>query len=643
LILVEGKIMVREDVWFKSNLPQDHAIQNTQNSSEQQKAEHDQAVDSPKKTRFAPEEGVIEQAAEPSAYVDVKNIIRGSRGNRGVPPARFAPQFAGAIDEINGVRAAPDGPWDLYKYDDKVEGGVATQEEYKGIGDKKVLHPVKSTGNEKPMNLLLQYKYKRDKEGKICQRKVRLCADGRSQKRNGFVGETFAPVISTAMMLMAMTLGVQAGLQFIQFDWNMAFLNADNDRLEYAKPPPGYPMPPGTDLLRIDKGLYGQLHSAHLWHEHMSKGLIDDGFIESPTAKCLYIRKAENGEPASLIFIHVDDGCLMTNDTAAAEKVLHSLNAKNELESEKMSWYIGLKVDETKDGIKISAPAYIDQMLTRFKMQDCNPVLTPADPNVILVANTGPRHECPYQEAVGSLLYLSNKCRPETAFRVNQLSRYNCNPSKEHWTAVKHLMRYFKGSKNKGICLQRNMPKGTTLLEAVKNCKIEVYTDSDYAMDRDTRKSTSGFCIYLNNNLIYWSSRKQACTAQSTAEAEMIAGCAGAKYAQYVRKALHEIWMILDGKHASMNKGEKNNVSVMINSPKPDLFIDNKAAEIVAKTGDFTKRMRHIDVRYYYLADQVKRNQISVNHIAGTENPADLFTKAVKLEVFNHLISQLVR
>ena len=170
-------------------------------------------------------------------------------------------------------------------------------------------------------------------------------------------------------------------------------------------------------------------------------------------------------------------------------------------------------------------------MLTRFKMQDCNPVLTPADPNVVFVANTGYLHECPYQEAVGCLLYLSNKCRSEIAFRVNQLSRYNCNPCKEHWTAVKHLVRYFKWCKNKRICLQKNTPKGTTSLEAVKNCKIEMYTDSGNAMDRDMRKSTSGFCIYLSNNLIYWSSKKQTSTAK------MIAGCAGAKYAQYIRKA----------------------------------------------------------------------------------------------------------
>ncbi len=420
-------------------------------------------------------------------------------------------------------------------------------------------------------------------------------------------------------------------------------MNADNNRIEYAKPPPGYPMPPGTDLLRIDKALYGQLQSAHLWHIHMAKGLKEEGFIESPTAKCLYIRPKTNGEPASIIFVHVDDGCLMTNDTAAAEKVLSKLNAKNELESEKMSWYIGLKIDDTTSGVKISAPAYIDQMLIRFKMKDCNPAMTPADPNVVLVKNTGPRHECPYQEAIGYLLYISNKCRPEITFQINKLSRYNSNPSKEHWTAVKHAMRYLKGTKYKGICLDRNMPKGTTILKAVRNSKIEVFTDSDYAMDRDTRRSTSGFMIYLNGNLIYWSSRKQECNAQSTAEAEMIAGCDGAKYAHFIRKALHELLMILEGNHTQMNKGEKNKVPVVIQSKTPDLFIDNKAAEIVAKTGDFTKRMRHIDVRYYYLADQVKRKQISVHHIAGTENPADLFTKAVKLEVFRHLISQLVR
>ncbi len=222
LILVDGKKVIREDVWFKENLPHDHVLEKI-SEPEGKRHETNARIKPTKTVRFAPKEGVVEKADKPTTNVDTNNVIRGSRGNRGVPPQRFAPQFAGAIEEMNELRKAPAGPWDLYKYEDRVEWGESTQKEYKSIADKRVLFPVKSTGNEKPMNLLLQYKYKRDKEGKIIQRKVRLCADGRSQKKNGFEGQTFAPVISTAMMLMAMSLRVQAGLQFIQFDWNSAF------------------------------------------------------------------------------------------------------------------------------------------------------------------------------------------------------------------------------------------------------------------------------------------------------------------------------------------------------------------------------------------------------------------------------------
>jgi hypothetical protein len=150
----------------------------------------------------------------------------------------------------------------------------------------------------------------------------------------------------------------------------------------------------------------------------------------------------------------------------------------------------------------------------------------------------------------------------------------------------------------------------------------------------------------LNGNLIYWSSKKQPVIAQSTAEAETIARCDGAKYAEFIRKTLHEIEMILSGKSAQMNQGEENSHIMQHMRNKTydtNLFTDNKAAETVANSGDFTKKMKHIDVRYYYKAAQVKKGILTVKHIPGKDNQADLFTKPVKLPAFRILISRLVQ
>ncbi len=291
-------------------------------------------------------------------------------------------------------------------------------------------------------------------------------------------------------------------------------------------------------------------------------------------------------KPPSIIFVHVDDGCLMTTNQKAAQKGIDRLNQKNKLDSEEMNWYIGLKFEHTKDKgkLKISCPAYIEDMLGKFNMSNCNPALTPADPNVELHKNEGEPHDCPYQEAIGSLMYPSTKCRPDIIFIVNKLSSYNNNPSKVHWTAVKRVLRYMKGTKDKEVFFKRNMQKGTSLLQAIMNSKIDVYMDSDYAMDCDARRSTSGYMICLNCNLVYWASKKQAVTAQSTAEAETIAACEGVKHAQFIRKTLHEVQMILSGRAAEMNQGEQNCHSICLQSNTIDtsLFIDNKAAKRVA-------------------------------------------------------------
>jgi hypothetical protein len=112
----------------------------------------------------------------------------------------------------------------------------------------------------------------------------------------------------------------------------------------------------------------------------------------------------------------------------------------------------------------------------------------PADPNVVLKKNKGQRYECPYQEAVGSLNYASCKFRPNITFQVNKLASYCKKTGKAHWSAVKHLLAYLKGSKEKCVYITKTTAEGTTLLQAVSTCKLEVYTDSDYAMDADERK-----------------------------------------------------------------------------------------------------------------------------------------------------------
>lgn len=117
----------------------------------------------------------------------------------------------------------------------------------------------------------------------------------------------------------------------------------------------------------------------------------------------------------------------------------------------------------------------------------------------------------PYQEAVGSLLYLAQGSRPDIA--VNDVSRFNAKHSIEHWNAIIRIMRYLKHTKGMKLCYTKSGEK----------CDLHAYSDSDWASDLDKRRSCTGFVIKLSGAAINWKSHRQDIVALSSTEAEYIA------------------------------------------------------------------------------------------------------------------------
>ena len=117
----------------------------------------------------------------------------------------------------------------------------------------------------------------------------------------------------------------------------------------------------------------------------------------------------------------------------------------------------------------------------------------------------------PYSSAVGSLMYAMVCTRPDIAHAVGVVSRFLSNPGKEHWAAVKWILRYLRGTSRLCLCFGDDEPV------------LEGYTDADMAGDTDSRKSTSGFLMTFAGGAVSWQSKLQKCVALSTTEAEYIA------------------------------------------------------------------------------------------------------------------------
>ena len=108
-------------------------------------------------------------------------------------------------------------------------------------------------------------------------------------------------------------------------------------------------------------------------------------------------------------------------------------------------------------------------------------------------------------------MYLSTGTRLDIAFAVSNAARFSSNPSKQHWMAVKRIIRYLKGTRDLGILYTRSAEDD-----------LIGFSDSDWAGDWDNRKSTSGYLFKLSSRPISWRSKKQTSVALSTAEAELV-------------------------------------------------------------------------------------------------------------------------
>ena len=107
----------------------------------------------------------------------------------------------------------------------------------------------------------------------------------------------------------------------------------------------------------------------------------------------------------------------------------------------------------------------------------------------------------PYNSAVGALMYLATCTRPDIAYTVSQLSRFNSNPGPQHWAAVKHLFRYVKAT----IGLKLTYAPDPSSKEL-----FSVYSDADYAGEKDSLKSTGGYVVKIGTSAVDWSSKLQS-------------------------------------------------------------------------------------------------------------------------------------
>ena len=452
------------------------------------------------------------------------------------------------------------------------------------------------------------FKTKINPDGSLSKYKSRLVAQGYSQKQGIDYTEVFAPVVKHESLRTLLAIANQFDMDVHQMDVNSAYLNGDIDADIYMKQPEGYIDPNHPNkVCKLRKGLYGLKQGARCWNKKMDAFLKSEGFTASSADPCMYIKRKKG--KTLILALYVDDTVIAANCKHMLADIKRKLSAKFKMEDlGEVKYILGMSVkrDRQAGTLSIDQRGYIEGVLKRFGMDQCNPVSTPLEAGKQLT-KTDEKEEGVdtrrYQEIVGSLIYASITTRPDIAHAVNVLSQQMAKPNNEHWSAAKRVLRYLKGSLDVGILFRKS-----------DNFELVGYSDADWAGCNDSRKSTSGYVFMLGGNVISWTSKKQPVVALSTTEAEYIALCLATQEAIWLRRLLE-----------SVGQPQKTPTTI---------YEDNQGAISISKNPINHSRTKHIDIKFHFVRDAVQKNETLIVHCTTQEMVADTFTKGLPKPAF---------
>ncbi|GJR94670.1 ribonuclease H-like domain-containing protein [Tanacetum coccineum] len=215
------------------------------------------------------------------------------------------------------------------------------------------------------------------------------------------------------------------------------------------------------------------------------------------------------------LLVYVDDIIIIGNSLAEIKKVKQFLKTKFMIKDlGKLKYFLGIEVLDTPKGICLNQRKYCLKLIDEFRLLAGKPSNLPMQPNISLTSepsDTDPLLDnvTEYQKLIAKLIYLTTT-RPDIAYTVSCLSQFMHNPFKSHLKTTLKVIRYLKGSPGKGI----NVIKGS-----VSSIDLKAYSDADWARCADTRRSITGYCVFMCSSLVSWKSTNQNTISKSSIEA----------------------------------------------------------------------------------------------------------------------------
>lgn len=476
---------------------------------------------------------------------------------------------------------------------------------------------------------------KRNADGSISRYKARFCAQGFSQLEGWDYHLTYSNTVRLDTLRALMAIAATRGYKLTGVDVKTAYLNGELKEEIYMKQPPlfektgegGEPM-----VCKLVKSIYGLKQSGACWEERLVTELSRIGFSQCDTDPCLF--KMTSGKHVIFLASYVDDLSIASSCPHLREKTVKEISKSFDLtDTGDLTWLLGTGISQDlKAGtVTLDQSLYIEEMMQIFLPHELSaprksPTLPCSEAIMNLTSDTPADKVDPrYRKGVGKLNWLVSVSRPDLAYTLSILARFNSCGGEEHMDALLKAIRYAYATRRSRLTFRAHHGKSPTALEATISANSGLtaeslggatllgYTDSSHGGERPM----AGYAMFLMNCLICWAAYRLPHTSLSSCEGEYVAATRATTLISALR-------VVLDFLGAA--------------DPAPTILLcDNQAAVQLSENNTSSKRLKHIATRLAYLREAVNGKLIQLHFIKTNAQLADIFTKPLNATQFHKL------
>jgi hypothetical protein len=329
--------------------------------------------------------------------------------------------------------------------------------------------------------------------------KARWVVHGFKQRPGIDFDQKFSPVVKPVTIRTVLHLAAVRNWPVHQLDVKNTFLHSELSKRVYCLQPAGFIDDQHTDhVCLLSKSLYGLKQALHAWFQRFSMHLRQAGFHATRSDSLLFVYK--HGANVAYLLLYVDDIILTASTLAFLHRVVNVLKGMFAMKDlGHLHYFLSIQVRRDRHGFHLHQASYIADVLDHTCMMNCKHASTSVGTKPKSSVGVGkPATDATFYRSIVSALQYLMLTRPGIAYAINQVCLHMHSPYYVHWSLVKRILWYVRGMMSHGIRIHSS-----------SSMAMVAYSDANWAGCPDTRQSTSGYCVFLGDTLVSWSSKRQ--------------------------------------------------------------------------------------------------------------------------------------